>query len=73
MLLGREITVIEDISEHLVWHHSRNAKLFLKPLRAYLFSETVWRKNLCTNETSYKSACGFMLSYVWLVSWETDF
>ena len=73
MLLGREITITEDISEHLVWHQSRNAKLFLKPLRAYLFSATFWKENLCTDEALHKSACGFMLSYVWLVSWETDF
>ncbi|KAH7079954.1 hypothetical protein BKA63DRAFT_407973 [Paraphoma chrysanthemicola] len=72
-LLGREITITEDISEHLVWHQSKNAKLFLKPLRAYLFDERFWRDHLCTDETLYKSACGFMLSYVWLVSWESDF
>jgi hypothetical protein len=72
-LLGREITITEDISEHLVWHQSRNAKLFLKPLRAYLLSETFWRENLCSDTRLHQSACGFILSYVWLISWESDF
>jgi hypothetical protein len=72
-LMGREITITEDISEHLVWHQSKNAKLFVKPLRPYLFNEKFWREHICTNRDLHKSACGFMLSYVWLVSWESDF
>ncbi|KAH8719383.1 hypothetical protein GQ44DRAFT_712301 [Phaeosphaeriaceae sp. PMI808] len=72
-LIGREIAITEDISEHLVWHQSKTAKLFIKPLRSYLFSEEIWRINLCSDVGLHQSACGFVLSYVWLVSWESDF
>ena len=72
-LLSRELTITEDISEHLTWHQSKSARLYLKPLRAYLFSEAFWREHLCSDVDLHKSACGFLLSYVWLISWESDF
>lgn len=72
ILLGRDITITEDISEHLVWY-SKKSKLFLKPLPAYLFDESIWQDHLSANRELHKSACGFILSYVWLVRWESDF
>ncbi|KAK7425601.1 hypothetical protein QQZ08_007924 [Neonectria magnoliae] len=67
-LMGREIIITEDVSEHLVWHQS---KIFIKPLRAYLLDYDFWLRHLCSSEL-HKSACGFLLSYIWLVSWESD-
>ncbi|KAK0657834.1 hypothetical protein B0T16DRAFT_425916 [Cercophora newfieldiana] len=69
-LLGRTITLTENISEHLVWHHSR---IFIKPLPAYLLDHPFWTTNLCSDTSLHSSACGFLLSYAWLVSRESDF
>ncbi|KAI0116314.1 hypothetical protein GGR51DRAFT_313635 [Nemania sp. FL0031] len=72
-LLGREIIITEDISEHLVWQQSKDPKIFIKPLRAYLLDYGFWREHLCSDAELHKSACGFILSYIWLISWESDF
>ncbi|KAK0631453.1 hypothetical protein B0T14DRAFT_501707 [Immersiella caudata] len=69
-LLGRTITITEDVSEHLVWHHSR---IFIKPLPAYLLDHGFWTDNLCEDLNLHQAACGFLLSYAWLVSRESDF
>ncbi|KAI1147079.1 hypothetical protein F4825DRAFT_465999 [Nemania diffusa] len=73
IVIGREIIITETISEHLVWQQSRNPKIFLKPLKAYLLDYRFWGEHLCSDIELHKSACGFLLSYVWLMSWESDF
>ncbi|KAI1122107.1 hypothetical protein F5Y10DRAFT_271441 [Nemania abortiva] len=72
-LLGREIVITEDISEHLVWKQSNDPKIFIKPLSAYLLNYGFWKEHLCSDIELHKSACGLLLSYVCLVSWESDF
>jgi len=69
-LLGRTIAITENINEHLVWHHLR---IFVKPLPAYLLDHAFWSDNLCSDPDLHKSACGFLLSYAWLVTRESDF
>lgn len=69
-LLGRIILITEDVNEHLVWVEER---FFVKPLPQYLLSFEFWRDNLCADVALYKSACGFLLSYAWLVCQESDF
>jgi hypothetical protein len=69
-LLGRTITITEDVSEHLVWHHAR---IFIKPLPPYLLDHAFWTENLCEDRSLHESACGLLLSYAWLVSRESDF
>ena len=69
-LMGRDIVVTDNINEHLVWHRR---KILVKPLSLYLLDYAFWTGNLCTDETLHKAACGFLLSYTWLVSRESDF
>lgn len=69
-LMGRHVVITESVSEHLVWHQ---AKIFVKPLNSYLLDHKFWADYLCRSDTLHKSACGFLLSYVWLISRETDF
>jgi hypothetical protein len=45
----------------------------VKPLPQYLLSYEFWRDNLCADVELHKSACGFLLSYAWLVCQESDF
>ncbi|KAI0481789.1 hypothetical protein F4859DRAFT_435633 [Xylaria cf. heliscus] len=73
IILGRKIVITEDVSEHLVWQQSKDPKIFLKPLGAYLLDHCFWKKHLCSDVDLHQSACGLLLSYVWLVTWESDF
>ncbi|KAF2175381.1 hypothetical protein K469DRAFT_680132 [Zopfia rhizophila CBS 207.26] len=68
-LLGRNISVTEDPDEHLVWFE---AQIFIKPLSDFLLDYDYWNDNLCSDQELYKSACGLLLSYAWLVRHQSD-
>jgi hypothetical protein len=68
-LLGRNISVTEDPDEHLVWFETQ---IFIKPLPDFLLVYDYWNNNLCSDPELYKSACGFLLSYAWLVPHRSD-
>ncbi|CZT41163.1 uncharacterized protein RSE6_00874 [Rhynchosporium secalis] len=68
-LLGRTITITEDPNEHFVWHETR---IFIKPLPIFLFDLDCWSQKICKNRRLHEAACGFLLSYAWLVSYESD-
>jgi len=68
-LLGRTISITEDPDEHLVWFETR---IFIKPLPDFLLVYDYWNDNLCSDLELRKSACGFLLSYAWLVSYKSD-
>lgn len=69
-IMDRRIIVTEQADLHLTWDH---AGIYLKPLPAYLLDEHVWATYLCQSAALYESACGFLMSYVWLVTNESDF
>lgn len=69
-MMDRDITVTEQVDLHLVWAHS---KIFIKPLPAYLLDIAFWEEYLCSDKELHESACGFLLSYAWLISRESDF
>lgn len=73
IIVGRKIVITEDVSEHLVWKESGEPRIFLKPFGAYLLDYSFWEEYLCLDRELHRSACGFVLSYVWLVSRESDF
>ena len=68
-MLGREILVTEQIDVHLLWQESR---IFIKPLPEYLMDHDFWTKNLCSNQIDHQNACGLLLSYIWLVCYQSD-
>ncbi|RFN52393.1 hypothetical protein FIE12Z_3324 [Fusarium flagelliforme] len=68
-LLQRTIYPTEDSDEHLVWH---DTSIFIKPLPDYLLDYDFWEQELCDDEELYRSACGFLMSYVWLVRHKSD-
>ena len=70
VLMDRKITITEDVDEHLVWFRG---KIFIKPLNRWLLDRAFWLEHICSNEELHKAACGFVLSYVWLVCRESDF
>lgn len=39
----------------------------------FLVDLDCWTKNICKTKQLYEAACGFLLSYAWLVRYESDF
>ncbi|KAI9858473.1 MAG: hypothetical protein M1830_006334 [Pleopsidium flavum] len=69
-LMDREIVLTEQADLHLVWYQNR---IFIKPLPTFLLRQSMWRDHLCRSQDLYANACGFLLSYAWLVCYRTDF
>lgn len=69
-LMGRDICLTESPDEHLIWHKSR---IFLKPLPEFLLNYASWEAELCADMQLYECACGFLLSYAWLIGRQSDF
>ncbi|KAH9215245.1 hypothetical protein DL95DRAFT_501135 [Leptodontidium sp. 2 PMI_412] len=76
---GREIVITEDPSLHLVWLPNR---IHLKPFPAYLLSFTFWDQYLLRSSSPLpgknririlKTALGFIRTYYYLASHESDF
>ena len=69
-MMNRRIIVTEQADLHLTWDH---AGIYIKPLPAYIFDEKIWAMYLCKSSSLYESACGLLLSYLWLITHESDF
>lgn len=69
-LKKRDIVVTEQLDLHLVWRPSR---IFVKPLPRFLLSARFWETQICPQEDLYRTALGFLLSYVALIEREVDF
>ncbi|KAF2457806.1 hypothetical protein BDY21DRAFT_414808 [Lineolata rhizophorae] len=68
---GREIVITEQMSLHLLWGHG---KMYLKPIPRYLLDYAFWRDKIqCSQRQLYGCALGFLLSYVALIQYESDF
>ena len=68
-LLRREIVLTESPDEHLV---EDRAVIFVKPLPEYLLSFEFWTTHLSADRDLHQSACGLLLSYVWIVTYRSD-
>lgn len=68
-LLTRTVLPTESPDEHLVWH---DTTIWIKPIHEYLLNFEFWEKEICDNETLYKSAYGLLLSYTWLIGYKSD-
>ena len=68
-LLRREIVLTENADEHLI---EDRAVVFVKPLPRYLLSFDFWTAHLSTDRELHRSACGLLLSYIWIVAYRTD-
>ncbi len=66
----RTIVATESPSEHLVSDYS---VLFVKPLPAYLLSHQFWERHLSHDKSLHSAACGLLLSYTWIVVYQSDF
>ncbi|KAH7184657.1 uncharacterized protein B0J16DRAFT_398029 [Fusarium flagelliforme] len=66
----RQVVITESPSEHLISDYS---VIFIKPLPEYLLSYEFWDQHLSGDKALHSAACGFLLSYTWLVAYRTDF
>ncbi|KAF2274039.1 uncharacterized protein EI97DRAFT_495528 [Westerdykella ornata] len=66
----RDIVITEQIDLHLVWSPSR---IFIKPLPRFLLSPQFWQQHICPDTGLYRTAFGFLLSYIALIEREVDF
>ena len=53
----------------LVWSDQR---IFRKPLPAFLLSYDFWDTYLCDDPILFKNVQGLLVSYVWLVQYQSD-
>ncbi|OCL09244.1 hypothetical protein AOQ84DRAFT_431399 [Glonium stellatum] len=74
-LLGRKILQTEQADLHLLYVSPFEDKktIFIKPLPAYILSQRVWDLYICKDCSLHKDACGFLLSYIWLIRSQLDF
>ncbi|KAH8680644.1 hypothetical protein BX600DRAFT_504408 [Xylariales sp. PMI_506] len=70
LLMNRRLVLTDRADEHLVWHRDC---FFVKPLPEFLLCHKFWQKHLSRDEALRRSACGFVLSYAWLVTYRSDF
>ena len=69
ILLERQILVTEQADLHMVWQKTR---FFVKPLPVFLLKREYWLDHICKDERLFQDACGFLVSYAWLVCYESD-
>jgi hypothetical protein len=72
-LKSRDIVHAEQFDLHLVWSAGSTNRIFIKPLPRYMLSPQFWREHLCPSINLYRTALGFLLSYVALVERQADF
>ncbi|EFR03111.1 hypothetical protein MGYG_06106 [Nannizzia gypsea CBS 118893] len=68
---SRNIIINEQADLHLVW--TAPGGIFLKPIPRYLLDYQFWKDNIVYDIDLYKCAFGFLLSYVALIQYESDF
>lgn len=70
LMRKRVIVVTEQMDLHLTWNDSC---LYIKPLPAHMLCTEFWKDYLCEDSSLYENACGFLLSYSWLICYNSDF
>lgn len=63
-MMGMDIILTEQMDLHLL-HFSH--RLLIKPLPEYILDFGFWKKYLCESKELHESACGLLLSYIWLI------
>lgn len=63
-MMGFDVLYTQQMDLHLLKFSNR---LMLKPLPEWILCADFWTKHLCSDLELHESACGFLLSYVWLL------
>ena len=67
---GRTIVIAEQADCHLTLTEHM---ILLKPLPRFLMHHEIWEEHLCQDAGLFKDANGFLMSYTWLICYESDF
>ncbi|KAL6245354.1 hypothetical protein RBB50_007353 [Rhinocladiella similis] len=67
---GRTIVPTEQADCHLVW---QDTTILIKPLPEILLDHQAWEIYLNEANQTREAACGLLLSYLWLISEQSDF
>jgi uncharacterized protein DUF6601 len=70
VLLNRKIVITEQADLHLLYYSDI---LMIKPLPTYILCKQVWKEYLNKDKKLHESACGLLLSWIWLVRSPHDF
>ena len=70
-MIGYDVVPTDQADLHLLKMPKR---ILVKPLPMYLLSEEFWRRYLCADDgvKMHREACGFLLSYIWLIRSQLD-
>jgi hypothetical protein len=68
-MMGFEVLPTQQMDLHLLKFSN---KVILKPLQEYMLDYNFWQQHISVKSELYKSACGFLLSYVWLITSPID-
>jgi uncharacterized membrane protein len=68
-MMGFDILYTQQMDLHLLKFSTR---LMIKPLPEWILCADFWTQHICRDEELHKSACGFLLSYVWLLTTPLD-
>ena len=68
-MLGRELVMTEQVDLHMVRQETR---IFIKPMPDFLLDYEFWKDYICRDTNLHECACGFLLSYLWLVCSKSD-
>ncbi|KAF2845558.1 hypothetical protein T440DRAFT_264230 [Plenodomus tracheiphilus IPT5] len=68
-MMGFNVLPTQQMDLHLL-KFSNN--MILKPLPEWMVSYDFWTKYICPKKELHHSACGFLLSYVWLITTPLD-
>jgi hypothetical protein len=69
LFIQRQIVVTEQADMHGLWSEDT---IYFKPLPQYLLDADFWDKYIDHNEDTRLAASGMVLSYLWLVSRDSD-
>lgn len=72
-MLGFDVLHTQQMDLHILKYSNQ---VLVKPLPEYLLSHSFWTDHLCGNTELHKklheAACGFLLSYIWLLVYPID-
>jgi hypothetical protein len=63
-MMGFDVILTDQMDLHLLKFSHR---LLIKPLPEYILNYGFWKKYFCGSKELHESACGLLLSYVWLI------
>lgn len=71
-VVGYNIHGVQRMDLHLVRDRAPLNRLMVKPLPEWILSYDFWNEHLCGDEYMHASACGFLVSYIWLIQTPLD-